>query len=60
MHIARPGSTTILPDATLRAGWNKILLKLENNLLDWQFYFRVADDKLSPYSDMKFATQPSP
>jgi HEAT repeat protein len=48
-----------ITDATLRAGWNKVLLKLENNTADWQFFFRVADEKLSPIPDLKFATQPT-
>jgi HEAT repeat protein len=47
-------------DATLRAGWNKVLLKLENNTADWQFFFRIADDQLRPLPELKLATEPVP
>jgi hypothetical protein len=60
-HVHRPAKMDEdIADATLRAGWNKVLLKLENNTADWQFFFRVADDQLRPMSDLKLATQPTP
>lgn len=46
-------------DATLRAGWNKVLLRIENRGADWQFFFRIADEKLLPLPDLKWAVRPA-
>ncbi len=46
-------------DANLRAGWNKVLVRVENRSAGWEFFFRIADDQLLPFSDLKWATQPA-
>lgn len=58
-HAHRPAKMDEdIVDVTLRAGWNKVLLKLENNTSNWQFFFRIADDRLHPVDGLEFATRP--
>lgn len=58
-HAHRPARMDEdVTDATLRAGWNKVLLKLENNTADWQFFFRITDDQLRPVPGLKLSTKP--
>ena len=42
-------------NVTLKKGWNKVLLKIENNLGGWGFYCRIPD----PKNDLLFNTIPS-
>ena len=38
---ARPDDDNI--DATLKKGWNKLLVKIEDNVAGWGFYLRIPD-----------------
>lgn len=59
-RVARPAKPDEdVVDATLRAGWNKVLLRVENRSAGWEFFFRIADDQLLPFPDLKWATQPA-
>ncbi|MDQ2730144.1 MAG: hypothetical protein M3Y56_00670 [Armatimonadota bacterium] len=46
--------------AHLRAGWNKILLKVFNRDFGngWNFLFRITDDRLLPFGDLQFSSEP--
>jgi len=38
----------------LHPGYNKLLLKITNNLMDWGFYFRVTDENGQGFPDITF------
>jgi len=45
-------------NATLKQGTTPIILKVCNEEMDWEFYFRITDKNGSPLKDVRFSTHP--
>jgi hypothetical protein len=59
VHRASGFDQDVFP-AQLRKGWNAVLLKVFNRMYGcgFDFYFRVADDRLLPLGDLEFRSDP--
>ena len=56
MGGAAPGQE--VAPATLKKGWNAVLIGVTQNVAGWGFYFSVADPQGAPRNDIYLADSP--
>ena len=54
---AIPGDDVV--SAQLKAGWNQLLVKVEEQVGGWGFYLSIADPKRRTLTDLEFSAKPS-
>ena len=48
-----PGNDVV--DVELKAGWNSLLVKVEERIGGWGFHLTIADQRANPLTDLKFS-----